>query len=153
MAHTAKRGNSFWAIADFFRECAGSAWGPTHAGYEVVRRASGGGYSWVVRLKVHVAPASRRARAGHVFKASVTWWPTKPRPTTRAEIVADRNGWFAAVKRTMARAGYRGTWAPSPHGTYADFWKDLTSVAHVRREARLLEAINVAGAQPTGRKK
>jgi hypothetical protein len=44
----------------------------------------------------------------------------------------------------MLRAGYRGGWESSPHGTYADFFKDLRTLAQVRREASLLEAIDVA---------
>jgi hypothetical protein len=138
------RSSRFWAIADLFRTRT-KLWEPTHAGYELVRSVQGADLSWIVRLKVHVAPASTRPRSGHLFKATVTWWPATARPLTSPIILSKRTGWFAAISRAMHTAGYRGGWAPSPQGTYADFFKDLTTVGQVRREARRLEKIDVTG--------
>lgn len=70
----------------------------------MVRMIDGGGYPWIFRLKIHVAAASTRPRSGHLFKATVTWWPAEPRATTSAAIISKRTGWFAAIKRTMLGA-------------------------------------------------
>ena len=75
------------------------------------------------------------------LKASVTIWP--PDLNEQGERRLARLGWYADSKRTLQRYGYHGKWSKSPDGKWGDFWKDLRSVAAVRREVVRLERIPV----------
>lgn len=145
MTYSRNRANRFWAVADFFRANDKSGWDPAGAAYELCREVDGGGFSWIVRLKIHVAPETAQPRSRHILKASVTWWPAVPRQNSESTLITKRGGWFAIVKRRMRRAGYTGGWESSPHGTFGGFVKDLRSVADLRRESRVLEKLDVSG--------
>ena len=134
----------FWLVADYFREL-DAAWVPTNAGYERQCLVEFDNKSWTVCLKIHVVPATHATgkRAMRLtFKASVTIWP--PRLSERDERHLARIGWYAASRGALLRCGYHGKWSKSPFGKWGDFWKDLRSVAAVRREAMRLERVPVA---------
>jgi hypothetical protein len=135
----------FWTVSDIFREQAKS-WAPLNAGYERKRTIKVEGRTWTVVLKVHVVPDQRMHSAGGPkirFKSSVTLWP--PEPSKRYEAKLVQAGWYRSIQRAVGTGGYSGKWMPSPSGTFGDFWKDLPSVAAVRRETAWLEGLELEG--------
>jgi hypothetical protein len=95
---------------------------------------------------VHIVPdhesrvgSGRRIR----FKSSVTLWP--PKLSKQHEKRLASVGWYRAIERAVGAGGYRGKWMPSPSGTFGDFWKELSGVAAVRREAAWLEGLEFEG--------
>lgn len=137
----------FWEVADLFRG-RGAVWAPRDAGYELVRLARGDEKDWLVRLKLHVAPATREDDGRRAFRATVTWWPPRPRAQTDDKRTTAPGGWYALVTRVLRQVGYRGQWEHSPFGTFGNFSKDLRGPADVRREARLLETLELPAAEP-----
>jgi len=130
----------FWRVADFFRSRS-KEWSPVNAGYELRRTIVVHDKHWTVCLKVHALEANRHGLVR--FKSSVTLWP--PALTRSEAAQLKKHGWYAAVEKTLADAGYDGRWNTSPDGTWGDFWKDLPNIAAVRREADWLahERLNI----------
>jgi hypothetical protein len=128
----------FWAVSDLFRDQE-TQWEPVNAGYELRRFIKMENSKWSVCFKVHAVPDSS-PRAGSSkrvrFKSSVTIWP--PKLSAEQEKRLARAGWYRALEKAVDAGGYRGKWMPSLSGKFGDFWKDLSSVDDVRREATWL---------------
>jgi hypothetical protein len=116
------------------------------AGYELRNRIAIEGKRWTVCLKIHVVSELDDALddwAGVRFLATITVWP--PRLDEREERRVLRSGWYHAIKRRIAREGYRGRWRSSSGvGKWAHFEKPLPGVSTVRSEARRLERFSLA---------
>jgi hypothetical protein len=139
LTRTASGATSFWTVADFFRMSA-KAWTPANAGYELWRAVEAGGTRWSVCMKVHAVPARTGPRGPLQFKASITLWPDG---AARSRQTGAARAWPVMVRKHLGRVGYRGTWMKSPHGVFGDFWKELPGPAAVRREAKVLEALEL----------
>jgi hypothetical protein len=136
----------FWAVSDLFRDQE-REWRPINAGYELQRTMKVEKSTWTVCLKVHVVPhGALRGRSRHRlrFKSSVTIWP--PKLSSEQERRLARLGWYRAIERAIGVRGYRGTWMSCPSGKFGDFWKDLSGVADVRREATWLGRLSLLSA-------
>jgi hypothetical protein len=131
--------NRFWAVADYFRKV-GRPWLPSTAGFELWRFVKNGRTSWSVCMKVHAVP-TRSGPGGPIqFKASVTLWSA----TQGGRVLPQDAEWKSKTRRLLSRVGYRGNWMDSPDGQFGDFWKDLPGPAAVRREVKVLEALDLA---------
>jgi hypothetical protein len=126
--------SQFWAVADYFRE-AGPPWLPATAGYELSFVGDADGGKWTACIRIH-AVMDGFGKASR-FKSSITLWPLDVGEKTQKRLA--RRGWYVTVRELLGRAGYKGKWTLSPHGTFGDFWKDLAEPSAVRREARWLE--------------
>src|SRR5450432_952780 len=126
----------FWAVAYLFRD-EEKQWRPVNAGYDLRRLVTVDGKNWTICLKVHAIVddhVSRAKRSRQIrFQSSVTLWPPRLAPTGEERLA--QTGWYKAVAKAVRAGGYRGKWMESPSGRFGDFWKDLSTVAEVRREA------------------
>jgi hypothetical protein len=129
---------AFWAIAVYFRK-AGRTWEPASAGYEVKRTIDWRGKPFLICLKIHVVETvDKRSsrRSPWRFLSSVTLWP--PTLTKGDEKRIGVRQWRSLVQQTLVRSGYRGKWSKSLSGVWGDFWKKLSNVGNVEREAKRL---------------
>lgn len=131
----------FWAVADFVRRAA-MRWAPANAGYELWRMTDADGQSWSTCMKLHVLPGPPARKGALQFKTSITLWP--PDMSRQQQKRLAKLDWYDAIQQALASAGYSGKWSKSPFGIWGDFWKDVPNVAGVRKEAKRLEALELA---------
>ncbi len=88
-----------------------------------------------VNYKIHANAVARHRVA---YRASITIWPGR---TARRWNVTFSRQWCAAAARSLAHAGYHGTFRVVGRRYYfGDFWKRLADPPALVREARRLEA-------------
>ena len=138
----------FWDVASIMSELDGP-W-ILFAGYELRHRATVAGTQWTICLKIHVvgeAPNGKRRRPGVQLESTVTLWPPKLTRIERARLT--KLGWYENVRRVLGKQGYKGDWAHGRSGTWANFEKQIRSIAALRREATWLLGFQPGLLSPT----
>jgi len=118
-------------------------WMPT-SGYELRRRVEIDGKRWTVCFKLHLVSeldAQREDWAGLRLRSTITVWPPDLVEGEQRRIA--RLGVYRGTQARLKRHGYVGSWTVAPGvGKYADFEKELSGVADLRRESKLLEKLS-----------
>jgi len=113
-------------------------------GYELRQRVNVRKKWWTLCFKLHLVPSLDQGRIdwlGVRFCSTVTMWPPKLSGQEFEWFI--RQGGYRTFEERLKEHGYDGAWRTTPDvGQWANFEKELSDLAAVRLEAKLLESLS-----------